>query len=52
MYDDLFSEPCNNNEFHCDGMCLSHALVCNGHKNCPDSGADEKECATEGKVSL
>lgn len=42
------SNPCDDNEFQCDGICLSHALVCNGHKNCPESGADEKGCAAQG----
>ncbi|XP_053402482.1 neuropilin and tolloid-like protein 1 isoform X2 [Mercenaria mercenaria] len=45
------NEPCDSNEFHCDGMCLSQALVCNGHKNCPDSGDDEKGCETDGASS-
>ena len=45
----LLSEPCDDGEFHCDGMCLSQALVCNGHTNCPKTGADEKKCGTDGK---
>ncbi|XP_052819353.1 neuropilin and tolloid-like protein 1 isoform X2 [Mya arenaria] len=38
-------DPCDPDEFHCDGICLNQALVCNGHQNCPTSGADEKNCA-------
>ncbi|KAL4234609.1 Domain first found in C1r [Mactra antiquata] len=43
--------PCFKHEFHCDDMCLNQALVCNGHKNCPVSGADEKGCATGSAAS-
>ena len=47
----MVTEACREHEFHCDGMCLSQALVCNGYINCPDSRADENNCEVEGKIS-
>ncbi|KAH3777085.1 hypothetical protein DPMN_178522 [Dreissena polymorpha] len=38
--------PCGPDEFHCDDICLNQALVCNGRRNCPTTGADEEGCKT------
>lgn len=48
----LLVAPCAEDEFHCDGMCLNQALVCNGQKNCPVSGKDEQGCDTGGRYRL